>query len=287
MGIKKKSAKIDKASIIEEARNYIEQINTLPEESRMVHMLNLYINAFKKGVLEDYFNHGWENIQEYYLPIKGTVKISETDIVKMYKQELKFLKGMSTRSSVPYYLSRLLIKNYLNNLTGTSIRGIRALEDFGKSEQSLSAKLKKEAQQLYLSIPTSSQSIKTDKKISVEIINHIMMNPFYDQDLKYLILRSEDSAGTKGMKGAILKSHLEFPYELSRRETASFILERYLVYANKFRINENIELLDKKMPIKDGRIYDLILEENPSLKTTSKIHSVLRKIFALNYKPKE
>jgi hypothetical protein len=80
-----------------------------------------------------------------------------------------------------------------------------------------------------------------------------------------------------------MKGYEDIPYKSSKRQSLSLVIEKYLFLANQLNLKDDIQNLDKKfLPIRDERIYDIILDGDSSL-NKDKLHGQLRKIFDLTY----
>ncbi len=242
-----------------------------PVEKTFV-LMGLFKEVFDK-VDSAHFDHGQSAIMHYHLFKNFLFKLSESEVRKVYRTEMTFLKAISSKATFPAFIVRLLSRNYLDNIEGRSREGIPSMEDF---------ELVNHANEIFRS--TNGNMDYRRGEIPQSDLEHILRKPFYSIDLKYLILRAEDPYERKELAALINKGLDDEPYKFSKRQRLSEIIEKYIFLSHHFDLKGTILDLEKKsMPIRDKRVFQ-ILEEVTELDANT-IHNELKKVFSPFYSP--
>lgn len=253
------------------------QTRSVPEQTFF--LLNLFEVTFKSGITPVSLNYGKKQIKEYLFSSEQTYPVSVKELDSIYYTELKFISDLSHKTKFPSYLVRLLALNFLDNLEG------RSRWEFPWGVKLLSSDrfedLKTQMAEVYNTTFGKDQGWDNlSAKLPEEDVKHILSKAFYDIDLKFLILRSEDPLYRKGFHKSLSHGSNEKPYDKKVKSDLVELIKAYIYLAHYLKLSEDIELLDKNLPVRDERVYDILCElRGKDINYRNTIHGKLLKIF--------
>lgn len=251
---------------------------TIPEKT--FYILALYKKTFSKSIDPENYEHGFKKVMQCLFHLDRLFHLEPKHVSAIYLKELKFIKELSTKGKAPASFTRSLAVNYIDNLNGRSrVHMPGASKAFKEHEVK---DLNKEMEAIYSSTTAASPIEELSKAIPSTALEHFLREPFYDIDLKFLLLRSEDPKGRKGLQSIIYDGFEVSPYKMTKKYSLLSLIEQYIILADQLDLASDIDWLEKSsLPVRDERIYDLIWELRNSKGNKDIIHGELRSILAL------
>jgi hypothetical protein len=274
----KKLNEEEKALATKSLINFREWLKEKSHPEKVMVVIGLYKKVFSQPTIEESsFVYGLEQIKRFYLYKPFLFKLNKDELELRYKNELRFLEESNSMKSVPSYILRLLVLDYLENLEGRTRTGISGLD----KESPEFKEYKTRIEVLYSSTGGSDDDNLINNSISKEFIEDFLSKPFFNIDLKFLLLRCEDPNDRKGLKSIIYQGYQKAPYSATDRKKLAALIEDYCFLSAHFGMGEDIKALEKrKLPVSDARVFDLILE-NGYQGNKNQLLGDLRKIFLL------
>ena len=234
---------------------------------RQVLLLKSFYRMFRDVLEDKSFKHGSLQILISVFNYDTLPKDQYKTIIEhrnIYSSELKLLKKISSNRAVPLYLKRLLAREFLSNLKGTS--DLTFIPAYNESKKEF-IKEREGFEQEVKVLMEKKGSAKEKDSIPLEALLLILDTPFYSHELKSLLLQarflSDKERVNLEKKIEVPEKLFKAPYNLHKKIRLGLLLEAYIILAEYFdlpSIMKNSNPPRRKLPYYSSDIIRTIVE---------------------------